>query len=209
MRVSSRRTVLVLCDLWDRHWCQAATEGTVRLAAAINDVVESARRRGIQILHAPSDTMGFYEEWPQRLRTQAIRRSPAPLEAALTEPPLPSHEECVCHPACTPATPDNLPWSRQHASIAIEESDWISDSGAEIYSLIRHLKAEIVCYAGIHTNMCVLTRSFGIRQMLRWQVDVALLRDLTEAIPRQETEGAIEHIERWLCPTLLSQDILL
>jgi hypothetical protein len=66
--------------------------------------------------------------------------------------------------------------------------------------------------------MCVLARSFAIRQMTRWGVRCTLVRDLTDTMynPRmapfvpheQGTELVIQHIERYWCPTVLSQDLL-
>jgi hypothetical protein len=35
---------------------------------------------------------------------------------------------------------------------------------------------------GGHTNMCVLDRSFAIKQLVRWGFAVALVRDLTDAM---------------------------
>jgi hypothetical protein len=70
---------------------------------------------------------------------------------------------------------------------------------------------------GVHTNMCVLGRSFGIRQMVRLGKNVVLVRDLTDAMydPRQPpfvshtrgTEMVIEHIEKYWCPSVLSEDL--
>ena len=34
----------------------------------------------------------------------------------------------------------------------------------------------------MHTNMCILDRTFSIKQMVRWGVDIALVRDLTDAM---------------------------
>jgi hypothetical protein len=71
---------------------------------------------------------------------------------------------------------------------------------------------------GVHTNMCVLGRPFGIRAMVRLGRNVVLVRDLTDAMydPRQPphvshtrgTELVIEHIEKYWCPSILSEDLL-
>jgi hypothetical protein len=70
---------------------------------------------------------------------------------------------------------------------------------------------------GVHTNMCVLGRPFGIRQMVRLGKNVVLARDLTDAMydPRQPpyvshargTELVVEHIERYWCPSMLGKDL--
>ncbi|MBT5709898.1 isochorismatase, partial [Candidatus Poribacteria bacterium] len=67
-------------------------------------------------------------------------------------------------------------------------------------------------------NMCVLGRSFGIRQMTRWGIRVALVRDLTDAMYNpamaphvshdEGTELVVQHIEKYWCPTVLSSDLL-
>ena len=70
---------------------------------------------------------------------------------------------------------------------------------------------------GVHTNYCIVNRSFGIRQMARVGMNVVLARDLTDALydPRQPpfvshargTEIVVEHIEKYLCPSIMSVDL--
>ncbi|MCA1597115.1 MAG: isochorismatase, partial [Chloroflexi bacterium] len=90
--------------------------------------------------------------------------------------------------------------------------------GEEVYRLVQAQGIELVLSAGVHTNMCILGRSFGIRQLVRWGVKCALVRDLTDTMynprmaPRvaheQGTRLVIEHIEQYWCPTILSADLL-
>ncbi len=59
---------------------------------------------------------------------------------------------------------------------------------------------------------------FGIKQMTRWGVRCALVRDLTDTMynPRkppyvshqQGTRLVVEHIEAHWCPTVTSQELL-
>ena len=70
---------------------------------------------------------------------------------------------------------------------------------------------------GVHTNMCVLGRSFAIKQMVRWGVNAVLARDLTDAMyhpfkppyvsHEAGTQLIIEYIEKFWCPTILSGDL--
>ena len=70
---------------------------------------------------------------------------------------------------------------------------------------------------GVHTNMCVLGRPFGIRQQVKMDLNVALVRDLTDTMydPRHPpyvshergTELVIEHIEKYWCPSFESVDL--
>ena len=45
----STRTAIVVCDMWDRHWCPDATERVAEMAPVMNRVIESARGQGVQI----------------------------------------------------------------------------------------------------------------------------------------------------------------
>jgi hypothetical protein len=70
---------------------------------------------------------------------------------------------------------------------------------------------------GVHTNMCVVGRPFGLRQMARNGKNVVLARDLTDSMydPRTRpfvshargTELVIEHIETMWCPSILGEDL--
>ena len=71
---------------------------------------------------------------------------------------------------------------------------------------------------GVHANMCILNRSFAIKQMTNWGIRCILVRDLTDAMynPRKApyvshaagTELVIQHIEKYWCPTVLSADLI-
>jgi hypothetical protein len=70
---------------------------------------------------------------------------------------------------------------------------------------------------GVHTNICILNRGFGIRQMTRLGFNIVLVRDLTDAMydPRKRpfvshargTELVVEHIESKWCASILSEDL--
>jgi hypothetical protein len=72
--------------------------------------------------------------------------------------------------------------------------------------------------AGVHANMCVLNRTFAIRQMTKWGVRCLLVRDLTDAMynplrhpvvsHERGTELVIEHIEKYWAPTVSSVDLV-
>ena len=97
------------------------------------------------------------------------------------------------------------------------QGDAITDS-AEGYYLMRQRGIENVIIMGVHTNMCVLGRPFGIRQLVRQGLNVALMRDMTDSMynPKMRpqvshirgTELVIEHIEKYWCPTITSSDLL-
>jgi nicotinamidase-related amidase len=210
-------TALLLCDMWDDHWCKSAARRSAGLAHTMNPILATARDRGVQIIHAPSECMEFYRDTPQRRRMAGLPAvGPVPTRQ-IDAPALPIDDSdggCDDHPQC----PTYHAWTRQHPAITIEEPDVISDSGVEIYSLLRQRNIHTLLVAGVHTNFCVLGRSFGIRQMSRWGIDCVLVRDLTDSLynpakppfvsHEDGTELVIRHIEQYWCPSILSDDLI-
>ncbi len=84
VRWNPGKTALVVCDMWDDHWCVGAARRVSELAGPMNDVIEGARRRGIFVIHAPSTTMEPYEGTAARRRAKNARfsKSPVPLTNA-------------------------------------------------------------------------------------------------------------------------------
>ncbi len=213
--VPAGRTAVLICDVWDNHWSRGAAERCAEIAARMNDVVTAARGLGVSIIHAPSDTMDFYVDHPARKRMLAIPVVSPPESAEHADPPLPIDDSDGG--SDTGEKPWHKAWSRQHPAIGIGDRDVISDRGQEVYSLLRHRDIAQVVIVGVHTNMCVLHRSFGIKQMVRWGVDIALARDLTDTMYNPEmrpylshdegTRLVIEFIEKFWCPTLASEDV--
>src|SRR5258708_6762000 len=86
-------TAVLICDMWDKHWCRGATERVNSLVPKMAPFLESARKRGIQIIHAPSETMAFYQDAPQRKRILAVAKIDPPPPLNLFDPPLPIDDQ--------------------------------------------------------------------------------------------------------------------
>lgn len=196
LRWEVSQTAIILCDMWDTHTCQLAAQRVAVMAPRMNQVVTAARSHGVlmpvPIASCPRD--------PEESRTFPIDDS-----------------EGGCDDPVTLKWTGPWPWKRQHPAIDILGFDGISDNGQEIYNYCRHLGITHIALMGVHTNMCILNRSFGIRQMTRLGMEVVLVRDLTDAMydPRARpwvshargTELVIEHIEANWCPSIRSEDL--
>ncbi|MBM4456326.1 MAG: protein-signal peptide and transmembrane prediction [Chloroflexi bacterium] len=217
------RTAAIICDMWDAHWCGGASVRVAEMAPRMNRLIAQLRRRGVLVIHAPSNTLDFYADHPGRGPAQAA----PPVETAIPlqrwvhliperEGPLPIDDSdggCDCRPQCA----QGQPWRRQIATIEIADGDAISDS-AEAYYLMRQRGIANALIMGVHANMCVLGRPFGIRQLVMQGMNVALVRDLTDAMYNSRmppfvdhfagVELVIAHIERHWCSTITSDQIL-
>ena len=215
-RLDPAQTALLLCDVWDNHWCRGAVERLETMVPRMNQIVEATRRAGIVIIHAPSGTLDTYEETPARRRILEAPRA-TPVELEHEDPPLPI--DASDHGSDTGETETHQPWASQHAGIRVDQDrDVISDDGREIYSFFTARGIRTMLILGVHTNMCVLHRTFGIKQMVRWGIRPLLIRDLTDtmynpAMPpyvshEEGTDLVVGYIEKFWCPTTTSRAIL-
>jgi type 1 glutamine amidotransferase/nicotinamidase-related amidase len=220
-----KKTAVIVIDVWDKHWCDGANRRVAEMAPTFDAFVKSLRDRGVLVVHAPSDTMKAYEGTPQRKLAQAAPTAPAPEGAAFkwnyldpaAEGRLPIDDSdggCDCEPQCKTYNA----WKGEHPGIHIAGGDVVSDNGREVYNLLKQRGVENVIVCGVHTNMCVLGRPFGIRQLRRLGFNVALVRDLTDTMynPRKPpfvahskgTDLVVEHVETHWCPTITSDQVL-
>ena len=216
---SPSSSALILCDMWDHHWCQGAAGRVAILARKIAPIVDFAREHGFLIIHAPSETMQFYKDAPQRLKMLSIPPVQPPAPLALSDPPLPIDDsDGGCDTPNNPLPVNYRNWTRENSAIRIGPADLISDDGREVYSALRSHGIKTLFVAGVHANMCILNRTFAIRQMTKWGVHCILIRDLTDAMynparrpfvsHEQGTELVIEHIEKYWAPTVTSDDLV-
>ena len=218
-----KQTAIIICDMWNQHWCKGATERVAELAPHINEVASIARDRGVLIIHAPSGTVGAYADHPARKRA-----ADAPKAANLPEGIakwcnwIDEKEQTVGYPIdhsdggcdCSPQCKQGSPWRSQIDTIQIRDEDAISDSGVEIWNLLEHRGIKNVILMGVHTNMCVLGRPFGLRNLARSGKNVVLMRDLTDTMYNSRmrpfvshftgTDLVVEHVEKYVCPSVTS-----
>ncbi len=218
VEVDPTRTAIVVCDMWDDHWCPSASKRCAELAKQAEPVLKACRERGMTIIHCPSDTMPFYKDHPARKRVADVKKVEPPKSKDLPNPPLPVDDT---DGGCDDEKPAKQfkAWTRQNATVTIDEKkDYITDNGTEVYSIMKEKGIDTLFVMGVHTNMCVLNRTFAIKQMVKWDMRTFLVRDLTDAMynPKMKpfvahdkgTQLIIEHIEKHWCPTIESKSLL-
>jgi nicotinamidase-related amidase len=218
-------TAIIICDMWNTHTCGMSAQRVALMAPRMNQVVSAARSLGVMIIHAPSDTMKYYEgtPWRNRMRNPPTAASPFPIIKRCARIPeeernFPIDDSQACDdPVVNPFEGPPYPWTREHPALDIVGFDGVSDSGQEIYNFCKQEGIGKVVLIGVHANICILNRGFGARQMTRLGFGVVVARDLVDAMydPRSRpfvshargTELVIEHIETMWCPTILGENL--
>jgi nicotinamidase-related amidase len=219
------KTAVIIVDMWDNHYCRLAAERLGVMVPRMNAATCAARSHGVQIIHAPSGVTHLYANTPYRQRMQQapFAKMPEGWEPLKRCAPDPTREPDL--PVDTSKVSSDDPivgaevqqFTQEHPGLDIVGYDGVSDNAQEIFNFCEANGITNIVVMGVHTNMCILARPFGIRAMVGLGRNVVLARDLTDAMydPRQPpyvshargTELVIEHIEKYWCPTILSEDI--
>lgn len=234
------QTAIIVCDVWDYHHCLNAVRRLEEFAPRLDNLLKTARKQGVTIIHAPSDCMSAYEGHPARLRAMGVAQKSAPPEGIKNWcSKIPSEERAVYpidqsdggedddpveHAAWAKKLKSlgrnpNLPWKSQSPLITINgEQDYISDKGDEVWNILESRGIKNVILTGVHTNMCVLGRPFGLRQLVKNGKNVVLVRDMTDTMYNPKSwpyvshytgnDLIFSHIEKFICPTITSDQIL-
>ena len=234
-----KQTAFIVCDMWDLHHCLNAVRRATEMAPTMDRVLKAGRDRGATIIHAPSSCMDAYKDHPARKHaTDTPRAKDLPREIAAWCYKIPNEEKGTYpidqtdggeddDPAEHKAWADELtakgrnpkaPWKSQMDALGIADDDYLSDGGEEIWSILEARGIKNVVLMGVHLNMCVLGRPFGLRQMAKNGKNVALMRDMTDTMynPKRSpyvnhfagTDLMVEHVEKYVAPTITSDQIL-
>jgi hypothetical protein len=101
----AKETAIIICDVWDKHWCESATKRCDALAKKMAPVIDAARAKGVLIIHAPSECMDFYKDTPQRRMMEKLTKVAPPKPLDLTEPPLPIDDSDGAATTCRRRSP--------------------------------------------------------------------------------------------------------
>ena len=233
-------TAVIICDVWDFHHCLNAVRRLEEFGPRLNKLLIEARSQGATIIHSPSDCMDAYGNHEARQRaidTPAAKRQPKDVASWCSF--IPSEERAKYPIDQSDGGEDDdpaehakwaaklkamgrnpgMPWNRQSDMIEIDaKRDFISDRGDEVWNILEHRGIKNVILTGVHTNMCVLGRPFGLRQMARNGKNVVLVRDMTDTMYNPKrwpyvshftgTDYIISHVEKYVCPTITSDQLL-
>lgn len=236
----AEQTAIIVCDMWDSHHCHRAVLRVNELAPRMDPVLQAARNQGVTIIHAPSSCMKAYEGHPSRRRAEETPRATAfPPEISDWCYKIPAEEKGV-YPVdqsnggedddpdeharwaaelVSQGRDPNAPWQKQTDLLQIDpDKDYISDDGQQVWSILESRGIRNVILLGVHTNMCVLGRPFGLRQMVRAGKNTVLMRDMTDTMYEPSsrpfvshftgTDLIVDHIERHVCATVTSDQLL-
>lgn len=235
----AKKTAVIVCDVWDYHHSINAVRRLEEMLPSMEKLLQKARSSGSIVIHSPSDCMPYYADHPSRLRAKQVTKVNLPSRIASWNSKIAKEEGGLYPLDQSDGGEDDdpqehrqwaeklkglgrdpgLPWKSQNAALSIDGSrDYISDQGDEVWGILTSNEIQHVIMIGVHTNMCVLGRPFGLRQLANNQIDVVLVRDLTDCMYNPKRWPYVDHytgndlmiayIEEHVCPTVSSEQLI-
>jgi trehalose utilization protein len=200
---------IVVVDMWNYHWCKTAAMRVAALVPRMNLALDAARKLGMTVMLCPSDVVDNYAGWRQREIIFALPKHPVPALARIDCPPAPDPGGCACgRKRCVV----NYGWDAMNPNLGIADTDLMPDTLQDVYSICKERGLTHLIYMGVHTQVCLLGKPMGLRNLKAAGLRCILARDLTDAhpgydpatglTPESNTATVVQHFERYLAPSI-------
>ena len=155
----------------------------------------------------PSDVVDNYAGWPQRETVIAMPKHAPPPLAAVNCPAPPDGGGCACS---SERCIVNYGWDGMHPDLHIAKTDLIPDTLENVWTICKDREITHLIYMGVHTQVCLLGKPMGLRNLKAAGMPCILARDITNAhpgynpatgfTPDGHTAEVVAHFERCLGP---------
>jgi hypothetical protein len=214
-KVDPRKVGVVVVDMWNFHWCKTSAARVTAMVPRMKPALEAAHRMGMTIFWCPSDVADNYSGTIQyQAAAAAPRHTPPPMKEVVC-PAAPDGGGCTCGgDRCQ----GNYGWDAMNPDLHMHDDDFMPNDMETLYSLCVERGITHLIYLGVHTQICLLGKSIGLKNMTQIGFHCILARDLTDAhglydpekgiTPDQFTAEVVAHFEKYLAPTINMVDEL-
>ena len=208
--VDTQKLGVIVVDMWNFHWCKTSTERVGALVPRMNRCLEELRKMGAQVFLCPTDVADNYVGTPMVESVLAVEPMAIPKVTKIDCPSAPDGGGCTCGPGNRCQV--NYGWDGMHPDLIIGENDLMPNDPEMLYAILKKRGITHLIFMGVHTQVCLLGKSIGMRNMLEAGFQCYLCRDLTDAhgmydpikgiTPDAFTQSVIEHFEKYLAPSV-------
>jgi nicotinamidase-related amidase len=215
--IDCKKIAILSIGMWSVHKCKVASDRLNEISIKANELMKLVRNNGGKILHGSSTLVNIPEY--KNMRNNIIGLP----EAKLVDNGMIAYPQVPLDDSDGGVVEYNPNYDRKKVLMNpyIEmdyEKDAITGHNKEILNYLYYHGIELLLICGTHTNMCVLDRIYGVKNIIRYGFPVVIIRDLVDVVhnpklypytTRNETnELMAEWIEEYFCPTMHSEDIL-
>lgn len=211
---TSQVGVLVI-GMWSGHQCLVADKILHELSPKVNSFLKTCRSKNMKVIFGSSSLTKLAKYAPLRKNMKGLSFVSL-VDKGLSFPPIPFDD------SDGGVNEKNPNFKRDdvdlHPSIEVSNTDAMSDNSKEILNYLNHHDIKLLLVVGVHTNMCVLDRPYGIKNLARYGFPMALVRDLTDPMVKPDgikvkdrddaKDKIVKFIEQYFCPSVDSRDFI-
>ena len=212
----SNEIAVLVIGMWSHHQCKVADQILQELSPKVDTFLKRSRALGMKVIFG-SSSLTKLPKYKQLTKNMKNIPFSALKDNGLSFPSLPFN--VGADGGVVERNPD---FSRTdvdiHPSIDICDADAMSDNCKEILNYLYHHGVKLCLIVGVHTNMCILDRPYGMKNMARFGFPMAIVRDLTDpmvvpdginVINRADgLDKMIKYIETNFAPSIDSRDVM-
>lgn len=200
------KIALIIVDTWSRHFCKTTTNRTEELCGRINSALPLFRSAGARIIFTP---YGFKGKHPRFVKVRDTKMKNT-VQLSPSSPPRRGTALCDCKMGdkkCGQALVD----FGISPVLKLEDGDIICNKSVDGF---LPQGTEYILFGGIATNICILSRPYGIKNMMSAGYKCALIGDLSETqllrmslTFEEEHELVLDYYRDHVSPVLFMEDI--
>lgn len=210
VEVDVAKVGVIVVDMWNWHWCKTSTERVGALVPRMNRCLEELRKMGAQVFLCPTDVADNYVGTRMVEEVLAVEPMPIAKVRKIDCPAAADGGGCTCGPGNRCVV--NYGWDGMHPDLIVGENDLMPNDPEMLYAILKKRGITHLIFMGVHTQVCLLGKSVGMRAMLEAGFECYLARDLTDAhgmydpvkgiTPDAFTQGVVAHFEKYLAPSI-------
>lgn len=215
--IDCSKIALLSIGMWSMHKCQVATDRLDEISIKSNELMKKIRNNGGKILHGSSTLVNLPEYKKMRDNIVGLPEAKLVDKGMVQLPPIPLDDSDGGIVEINKNYDRKKVLMNPHIEMDYEK-DVITGHNKEILNYLHYHNIELLLICGTHTNMCVLDRTYGVKNLIRFGFPVIIIRDLVDVVHnhakfpytnREETNELMsEWIEEYICPSVHSEDIL-
>ena len=213
---NTNEIAILVIGMWSSHQCLVTDKKLQELSPKVDLFLKKARTNNMKVIFGSSSLTKLpkYKSLRDNMKNIPFANL---VDKGLNFPPIPFNDS---DDGINERNPD---FKRgdvdMNPLIEISNTDSMTDNSKELLNYLYHHKIKLCLIVGVHTNMCVLDRPYGMKNIARYGFPMAIVRDLADPMIKPDgiiikdrdvaLEKIIHYVEQYFAPSIDSRDIMI
>jgi hypothetical protein len=213
---NTNELAILVIGMWSNHQCLVANRKLEELSPKVDSFLKKGRANNMKIIFGSSSLIKLPK---YKLLRENMKNIPFAnlVDKGLSFPPIPFND------SDGGINEKNDTFKRcdvdMNQMIEIVNTDAMTDNAKELLNYLYYHKIKLCLVVGVHTNMCVLDRPYGMKNIARYGFPMAIVRDLGDPMIKPDGivikdrddahEKIVHYVEQYFAPSINSHDLMI